>query len=161
MRTFSPWFSHGPLTNVENTPVESDWATSDLEKGLFLFAQICRHWSEALVNEDFHCTVCCDMHGTVGGDSVWGQLSVGWCVTLMTSGGGYGVISYPDSRSRFMDVLDAQWECEGELIPLDSSVLHPTEFVVYQHGLHLLETLCQLNLVGHQSLLQLVVFSFF
>ncbi|XP_024910791.1 uncharacterized protein si:dkey-103g5.4 isoform X2 [Cynoglossus semilaevis] len=57
-----------------------------------------------------------------------------------------------DSRSRFMDVLDAQWECEGELIPLDSSVLHPTEFVVYQHGLHLLETLCQLNLTPAVSL---------
>ena len=47
-----------------------------------------------------------------------------------------------------MDVLDAQWECEGELIPLDLSVLNPREFLVYQHGLFLMHTLDHLKLVG-------------
>lgn len=47
-----------------------------------------------------------------------------------------------------MDVLDAQWECEGELIPLDPSALNPREFLVYQHGLFLMHTMNNLKLVG-------------
>lgn len=47
-----------------------------------------------------------------------------------------------------MDVLDAQWECEGELIRLDPSVLNPREFLVYQHGLFLMHTMNNLKLVG-------------
>lgn len=47
-----------------------------------------------------------------------------------------------------MDVLDAQWECEGELIPLDPSVLNPREFLVYQHGLFLMHTMNNLKLVS-------------
>lgn len=46
-----------------------------------------------------------------------------------------------------MDVLDAQWECEGELIHLDPSVLNPREFLVYQHGLFLMHTMNNLKLV--------------
>ncbi|MED6293516.1 hypothetical protein CHARACLAT_011410 [Characodon lateralis] len=53
----------------------------------------------------------------------------------------------------FVDVLDAQWECEGELIPLDLSVLNPREFLVYQHGLFLINTLHNLTLVGVQVLI--------
>ncbi|XP_030261233.1 uncharacterized protein LOC115574093 isoform X5 [Sparus aurata] len=52
----------------------------------------------------------------------------------------------------FMDVLDAQWECEGELIPLDLSVLNPREFLVYQHGLFLMHTLDHLKLTPVISL---------
>lgn len=54
----------------------------------------------------------------------------------------------PDRGKSFVDVLDAQWECEGELIPLDPSVLNPREFLVYQHGLFLMHTLRNLKLVG-------------
>lgn len=50
-----------------------------------------------------------------------------------------------------MDVMDAQWECEGELIPLDLSVLNPREFLVYQHGLFLINMLHNLQLVGAQT----------
>ncbi|XP_039478312.1 uncharacterized protein si:dkey-103g5.4 [Oreochromis aureus] len=46
----------------------------------------------------------------------------------------------------FVDVLDAQWQCEGELIPLELSVLKPREFLVYQHGLFLMHTLHKLKL---------------
>ncbi|XP_041849904.1 uncharacterized protein si:dkey-103g5.4 isoform X3 [Melanotaenia boesemani] len=52
----------------------------------------------------------------------------------------------------FIDVLDAQWECEGELIPLDLSVLSPREFLVYQHGLFLMQTLHNLKLTSNISL---------
>ncbi|XP_078140393.1 uncharacterized protein LOC144539411 [Centroberyx gerrardi] len=52
----------------------------------------------------------------------------------------------------FVDVLDAQWECEGELIPLDPAVLNPREFLVYQHGLFLLHTLHTLKLTPAISL---------
>ncbi|XP_026169238.1 uncharacterized protein LOC113134209 [Mastacembelus armatus] len=52
----------------------------------------------------------------------------------------------------FVDILDAQWECEGELIPLDPSVLNLREFLVYQHGLFLMHTLHNLKLTPAISL---------
>lgn len=56
-----------------------------------------------------------------------------------------------DRGKGFADVLDAQWECEGELIPLDLSVLNPREVLVYQHGLFLMHSLHKANLVGALS----------
>ncbi|KAE8295318.1 hypothetical protein D5F01_LYC06244 [Larimichthys crocea] len=53
-----------------------------------------------------------------------------------------------DKGKSFMDVLDAQWECEGELIPLDPAVLNPREFLVYQHGIFLMHTLNNLKLIA-------------
>ena len=53
-----------------------------------------------------------------------------------------------DESSRFVDVLDAQWACEGELIPLDVQTLNPREFLAYQHGLFLLKLLHTLKLVS-------------
>lgn len=47
-----------------------------------------------------------------------------------------------------MDVLDAQWGREGELIPLDPSDLNPREFLVYQHGLFLMDAMNALTLVS-------------
>ncbi|KAG7238714.1 hypothetical protein INR49_031230 [Caranx melampygus] len=52
----------------------------------------------------------------------------------------------------FIDVLDAQWECEGELVPLDPSILNPREFLVYQHGLFLMHMLHDMNLTPAISL---------
>jgi len=60
----------------------------------------------------------------------------------------YIVVCSPERGQSFIDVLDAQWECEGELVPLDPSVLNPREFLVYQHGLFLMHTLLNLKLVG-------------
>ncbi|XP_038154475.1 uncharacterized protein si:dkey-103g5.4 [Cyprinodon tularosa] len=58
-----------------------------------------------------------------------------------------------DNRGNsFVDVLDAQWECEGELIPLDLSVLSPKEFLVYQHGIFLINTLHNLKVTPAISL---------
>ncbi|XP_040902498.1 uncharacterized protein LOC121187356 [Toxotes jaculatrix] len=57
-----------------------------------------------------------------------------------------------DRGNSFIDVLDAQWECEGQLIPLDPSVLNPREFLVYQHGLFLMNTLHNLKLTPAISL---------
>ncbi|KAM4627455.1 uncharacterized protein ACJ7VT_002401 isoform 1-T1 [Polymixia lowei] len=57
-----------------------------------------------------------------------------------------------DKGNSFVDVLDAQWECEGELIPLDPAVLNPREFLVYQHGLFLINTLHNLKLTPAVSL---------
>ncbi|XP_022055821.2 uncharacterized protein si:dkey-103g5.4 isoform X1 [Acanthochromis polyacanthus] len=59
---------------------------------------------------------------------------------------------FADRGKSFLDVLDAQWECEGELIPLDLSVLKPREFLVYQHGLFLMHTLHNLKLTPAISL---------
>lgn len=59
-----------------------------------------------------------------------------------------------------MDVLDAQWECEGELIPLDPAVLNPREFLVYQHGIFLMHTLNNLKLVGVKVILLFSTLSF-
>ncbi|KAK6297050.1 hypothetical protein J4Q44_G00331920 [Coregonus suidteri] len=52
----------------------------------------------------------------------------------------------------FIDYLDAQWECEGELRLLDPDSLNPREFLVYQHGLFLLQTLHTLKLTPAVSL---------
>ncbi|XP_028321414.1 uncharacterized protein LOC114474973 [Gouania willdenowi] len=57
-----------------------------------------------------------------------------------------------DGVKYFIDVLDAQWECEGELIPLDPSTLKPREFLVYKHGLFLIHSLHNLQLTPAISL---------
>ncbi|XP_060928461.1 uncharacterized protein si:dkey-103g5.4 [Limanda limanda] len=57
-----------------------------------------------------------------------------------------------DEGNSFIDILDAQWECEGELVPVDPSVLNPREFLVYQHGLFLMQTLHSLQLTPAISL---------
>lgn len=57
--------------------------------------------------------------------------------------------------SRFLDVLDAQWECEGDLIPLEPSVLHAGELLVYEHGLFLIATMSNLSLVRAKTYLDL------
>ncbi|KAM7399476.1 hypothetical protein PAMP_018747 [Pampus punctatissimus] len=57
-----------------------------------------------------------------------------------------------EGKKSFVDVLDAQWECEGELIPLEPSILNPREFLVYQHGLFLMHTLHSLKLTPTISL---------
>lgn len=51
-----------------------------------------------------------------------------------------------EKSKTFVDVLDAQWECEGELIPLCASSLNPREYLVLQHGLFLMHTLHNLQL---------------
>lgn len=58
---------------------------------------------------------------------------------------------HPGGGKNFIDVLDAQWECEGELVPLDPSILNPREFLVYQHGLFLMQMLQNMNLVGAKA----------
>ncbi|CAL8351040.1 unnamed protein product [Lota lota] len=57
-----------------------------------------------------------------------------------------------NESNRFVDVLDAQWACEGELIPLDVQTLNPREFLTYQHGLFLLKLLHTLKLTPAISL---------
>ncbi|KAL0973021.1 hypothetical protein UPYG_G00197840 [Umbra pygmaea] len=54
--------------------------------------------------------------------------------------------------SSFIDYLDAQWECEGDLVPLDPDNLNSREFLVYQHGLYLLKTLHTLKLTPAMAL---------
>ncbi|XP_061637981.1 uncharacterized protein si:dkey-103g5.4 isoform X4 [Phyllopteryx taeniolatus] len=56
------------------------------------------------------------------------------------------------SANSFVDVLECQWKCEGELIPLNPSGLNPREFLVYQHGLFLIHTLHGLQLTPTVSL---------
>lgn len=57
-------------------------------------------------------------------------------------------VFYPVRGNSVMDALDAQWECEGELIPLALSDLNPRESQVYQHGLFLIEAMNRLTLVS-------------
>ncbi|CAL8361243.1 unnamed protein product [Merluccius merluccius] len=57
-----------------------------------------------------------------------------------------------EQSNRFVDVLDAQWACEGELIPLDVQTLNPREFLAYQHGLFLLKMLHTLKLEAEERL---------
>ncbi|KAM9469539.1 uncharacterized protein Hap1MRO34_013970 [Clarias gariepinus] len=39
----------------------------------------------------------------------------------------------------FIDFLDAQWDCEGELVKVSADKLNPREFLIYQHGQLLLQ----------------------
>ncbi|XP_058270321.1 uncharacterized protein si:dkey-103g5.4 isoform X4 [Hemibagrus wyckioides] len=41
----------------------------------------------------------------------------------------------------FIDFLDAQWACEGELVKVAEDTLNPREFLIYQHGQLLLQLL--------------------
>ncbi|XP_057207593.1 uncharacterized protein si:dkey-103g5.4 [Triplophysa rosa] len=45
------------------------------------------------------------------------------------------------TRQSFMDFLDAQWRCEGELNKVSSDTLNPREHLLYQHGQFLLQHL--------------------
>ncbi|XP_030008436.1 uncharacterized protein LOC115431886 [Sphaeramia orbicularis] len=76
------------------------------------------------------------------------QMLKGVELQLKTWASGAGLIrgEIIEKGNSFIDVLDAQWECEGELIPLHSSTLNPREFLVYQHGLFLMRTLHNLKL---------------
>ncbi|KAL2085392.1 hypothetical protein ACEWY4_018712 [Coilia grayii] len=47
-----------------------------------------------------------------------------------------------DSRGHsYLDFLDAQWECEGQLVAVSPESLNTREYLTYQHGLFLLHTL--------------------
>ncbi|KAI5620779.1 hypothetical protein C0J50_19651 [Silurus asotus] len=41
----------------------------------------------------------------------------------------------------YIDFLDAQWDCEGELVKVAADTLNPREFLIYQHGQLLLQLL--------------------
>ncbi|XP_053503279.1 uncharacterized protein si:dkey-103g5.4 [Ictalurus furcatus] len=45
------------------------------------------------------------------------------------------------SGCTFIDFLDAQWDCEGELVQVGADTLNPREFLIYQHGQLLLQLL--------------------
>ncbi|XP_017347105.1 uncharacterized protein si:dkey-103g5.4 isoform X2 [Ictalurus punctatus] len=45
------------------------------------------------------------------------------------------------SGCTFIDFLDAQWDCEGELVKVGADTLNPREFLIYQHGQLLLKLL--------------------
>ncbi len=40
-----------------------------------------------------------------------------------------------DNSTPYIDVRDAQWECNGELVPTEVQSLQPVDFVVYRFGL--------------------------
>ncbi|XP_026082104.1 uncharacterized protein LOC113058425 isoform X2 [Carassius auratus] len=50
-------------------------------------------------------------------------------------------IQPPGAGQSFMDFMDAQWECEGELIQVSSETLNPRQLLLYQHGQFLLQHL--------------------
>ncbi|MBN3319584.1 LAYN protein, partial [Atractosteus spatula] len=60
---------------------------------------------------------------------LWQKCNEILCVCSPSSG---------DGGRPFLDLVDAQWRCEGELVPLGPDGLSPREFLVYQHGLYLL-----------------------
>ena len=45
-------------------------------------------------------------------------------------------VTVPDTHARaYIDLKDAQWECIGDLVPLDTESLTPSDFVVYRFGI--------------------------
>ncbi|XP_055052386.2 uncharacterized protein [Misgurnus anguillicaudatus] len=55
---------------------------------------------------------------------------------LRDSAGDRGLPNIQPSGTRrsFMDFMDAQWRCEGELTKVSSDTLNPRELLLYQHG---------------------------
>jgi len=53
----------------------------------------------------------------------------------------------------FIDIKDAQWVCQGELIPVDINELNPTQFVVYRFGVFVTQILQELMNVPEVTLL--------
>ncbi|KAI2656226.1 Teneurin-4 [Labeo rohita] len=52
----------------------------------------------------------------------------------------------------FVDFMDAQWECEGELIQVSSETLNPRQLLLYQHGQFLLQHLHLHKMEGQKTL---------
>ncbi|KAL1260729.1 hypothetical protein QQF64_008556 [Cirrhinus molitorella] len=50
-------------------------------------------------------------------------------------------IQPPGAGRTFMDFMDAQWECEGELFQVSYETLNPRQLLLYQHGQFLLQHL--------------------
>ncbi|XP_043935385.1 uncharacterized protein LOC122808494 [Protopterus annectens] len=46
----------------------------------------------------------------------------------------------PDVKP-FIDLLDAQWTCEGALVPLHTNSLPAREYIIYQHGIFIIKFL--------------------
>ncbi|KAK7882559.1 hypothetical protein WMY93_028733 [Mugilogobius chulae] len=67
---------------------------------------------------------------------------------MKTWASGAGLVrgDHNEKGNSYVDVLDAQWKCEGELIPLCASNLNPREYLVYQHGLFVMQTMSNLQL---------------
>jgi hypothetical protein len=42
-----------------------------------------------------------------------------------------------------MDVKDAQWQCKGDLAPVDINSITPSQFVVYRYGVFVIRLLNQ------------------
>lgn len=49
------------------------------------------------------------------------------------------------SSTSYIDLKDAQWECKGELVPVDVQSLRPSDFVVYRFGVFAAQLLHQHN----------------
>ncbi|XP_063062403.1 uncharacterized protein LOC134455311, partial [Engraulis encrasicolus] len=57
-----------------------------------------------------------------------------------------------DRGRAYLDFLDAQWECEGQLVAVSLETLNTREYLTYQHGLFLLRTLQAHKLVPQVTL---------
>lgn len=42
-----------------------------------------------------------------------------------------------------MDVKDAQWQCKGDLVPVDINNITPSQFVIYRYGVFVIRLLHQ------------------
>lgn len=61
--------------------------------------------------------------------------------------------SQTSGDSSYIDLKDAQWECKGELVPLDIQDLKPSDFVVYRFGIFVASLLSKQSQLSGVSLL--------
>ncbi len=66
---------------------------------------------------------------------------------------GQGVPVSPGVCQPYIDVRDAQWECKGDLIPVDVQSLRPSDFVVYRFGVFVVQLLHNQNHLPEVSVL--------
>lgn len=67
--------------------------------------------------------------------------------------GTQGIPASPSSSQPYIDLRDAQWECKGDLTPVDPQSLRPSDFVVYRFGVFVASLLHTQNQLPEVSLL--------
>ena len=88
-----------------------------------------------------------DLSQLIIGTPLFGQLSeIENLLQSQVGQGGTSPTSFQHSSQPYIDLKDAQWECKGDLVPVDIQSLRPSDFVVYRFGVfisHLLRSQTQ------------------
>ena len=75
------------------------------------------------------------------------------CATALDNSMSYVVIAGGDYSVPYLDVKDAQWKCEGELLPVDIRDISAAQFVIYRFGVFVAKLMEELSGAPEVSIL--------